>query len=515
MVGFRILKLPAVYAALGASISFYLYPLISGSSRGIVFLFPLLFLLAGLTAFLRVLTEAPFLFYAKTGTAGVPRPVREAGLLASAAVAGFCLGFSAGALAPSGPAPGLPPERVRAVSGILAEDPRSFNDGRGMGAVMLSRAAGEGGIRVSAGGKITVFFPPEVIPRLREFGRGCELFIEGGLVRSGSGAYAGSLLFRASAVHVTKPASGIEQIRTALRETVMGKFGPSSDKAAPVWGPLASALLLGVRDNLDSDLAAGFRNSGCAHVLALSGMHLALLSGVIAFFLRRFLGPRPAALAGGVFVIAYVFAAGAQASLVRAAIMYLLGAACVWGFLKRSALALLCIAFIIQLFFQSGAAASPSFILSYLALAGILTVGETVKALFRGRIPEIAGTSLAASVGAFIVTAPAVSYFFGILRPVGILAGLVIVPVVSVFMILVLAGLVLSFAAPALFSPVSQALTLLYRLLELMVSAAGRVPGFAAPYPAVLAGAFAAAALLACLQNRDSLKRNKIVSFAV
>jgi competence protein ComEC len=514
MVGSRIAKLPAVYAALGASISFYLYPRIAGSPYSVVILLPFFFLLAGITAFLRVLTEAPFLFFAGTGGAAVPRTLRETRLFVSAAVAGLCLGLSAGALTPSGPALGLPAEKITAVSGILAEDPRAFNDGRGMGAVALSRAAGEGGLRVSAKGKITVFFPAEVIPRLREFGRGCEVFIEGRLVQGGSGAYAGSPLFRASAVHVTKPASRIEQIRTALRETVMGKFGPSPDKAAPLWGPLASALLLGVRDNLDSDLSAGFRDSGCSHVLALSGMHLALLSGIIAFFLRRLLGPRLAALAGGVFVIAYVFVAGAQASLVRAAIMYLLGAACVWGFLKRDALALLCLAFIIQIFLQSGAGTSLSFILSYLALAGILTAGESVKELFRGRVPEIVGVSLAASIGAFIVTAPVVAFFFGTLQPVGVIAGLVIVPAASLFMILALAGLVLSFTAPLLFEPVSRVLTLLYRLLELMVSAAGKVPGFAAPYPAVLAAALAAGGLLVFMQNRDSAKRNKIAPFA-
>jgi competence protein ComEC len=409
---------------------------------------------------------------------------------------------------------------VTALSGVLVDDPRGFNDGRGMGAVMLDRAAGEGGLRVSASGKLTVFFSAEVIPRLREFGRGCEVFIEGKLVQSGGGPYPGGgtdgFLFRASAVYITKPASRVEQIRTAVRGTILDTFGPSPDKEAPVWGALASALLLGMRDNLDSALTAGFRTSGCSHVLALSGMHLALFSGIIALFLRRVLGIRLAALAGGLFIIVYVFVAGGQAPLVRAAIMYLLGAACLWGFLKRDALVLLSLSFIVQIFFQSGAGASISFILSYLALAGILTVGETVRELFRGRVPDSAGAGLAASIGAFIVTAPVVSLYFGALRPVGIAAGLVIVPVASLFMIIALAGLALSFVVPMVFEPLNLILTVLYRLLELMVSLAGKVPGFTTPYPlAVLAAALVVSGLLVYMQNRDSAKRNKIAPFAV
>jgi competence protein ComEC len=324
------------------------------------------------------------------------------------------------------------------------------------------------------------------------------------------------LLFRASAVHITKPASPLEQLRTGLRTDLLEKFSPeiNSEKTAPIWSGLAMALLLGVRDNLDSNLSKGFTEAGCSHVLSLSGMHLALLSAVVAFFLKRILGLKPAMIAGAVFIVFYVWLAGGQASLVRSAIMYFLGAACLWGFLKRDAFNLLCLAFVIQLIFQSEAGSSISFILSYLSLAGILTLGEALHGCFRGRIPEIIGAGFSASIGAFIVTSATVSLFFGILQPVGIIAGLIIVPLSSLFMILALGILIIVNIVPALFGVLDEVLTLVYRLIEYTVLFAGKVPGLAAPnpWPVLLISVFFAA-LIIIVQNRDAVYRSTIVPF--
>ncbi|GHU64688.1 hypothetical protein FACS189447_02060 [Spirochaetia bacterium] len=410
-------------------------------------------------------------------------------------------------MVPGSVSPGLPSETITAVSGILTEDPRQFNDDRGIGIVALKTTSAEGGLQASASGSLTVFFPAEVIPRLKEFGRGCEIYTEGRLIQADRG-----LLFRASAVYITKPASVPEQFRTGLRTALLKRFSPGSEP--PPWSGLAMALLLGVRDNLDSSLSKGFTEAGCSHVLSLSGMHLALLSGIIAFFLKRILGLKPAMLVGAVFIIFYVWLAGGQASLVRSAIMYFLGAACLWGFLKRDALNLLCLAFIIQLIFQSKAGASVSFILSYLSLAGILTLGEALHAWFRGRIPEIIGAGFSASIGAFIVTSTVVSLFFGALRPIGIIAGLIIVPLASLFMILSLGTIILVNIIPALFDPLNTVLTLVYRFIEYTVLFAGKIPGMAVPNPLpVLIISLILAVLIFILQNKDAVHRSTIVPF--
>jgi len=394
---------------------------------------------------------------------------------------------------------------------VLLEDPRSLQSGAGLGTLALRECAGEGGLRASARGNLTVFFPAESIPRLREFGRGCVIYADGTLSHGSRGP-----VFRAESVHIVKPAAGIEQYRTGLRMTLLEKFQNRQDMRddAPVWGGFASAMLLGMRDDLEAEFSRAFFNSGCAYLLALSGMHLAIISGVLAFLIRRPLGIRRASAVGALFIIFYVFIAGAQPSLVRAGIMYLIGTVAVWGLLRKKVLSLLGMAFVIQLVFQSGTGLSLSFMLSYLALAGMLTLGEAFHGLLRGRLPEILNRPLSASLGAFIATAPLVVSIFGSLKPIGIAAGLLLAPLSSLFMVVALAALAAAFLPLPLWSVFDFALTWLYRLLEFIVTLAGQVPGLSLSNTVpvlIVSGLVWLVVLLA--KKRDDVCRNSVASF--
>jgi competence protein ComEC len=295
---------------------------------------------------------------------------------------------------------------------------------------------------------------------------------------------------------------------------LLERFQSRQGSAAPVWGGLASALLLGVRDDLNVDLSEGFNSSGCAYILALSGMHLAIISGVLAFFLQRPLGIRWASLVGALLIVFYIFVAGSQPSLVRAGIMYLIGTFAIWGLLKRRPLSILSLAFIIQLLFQSESGISLGFQLSYLALLGILTLGGSIRSLFRGRLPELLSGSLSASLGAFIITTPILALYFGVLRPIGILMGLVLAPLCSLFMVLALAALVMSFLPLPLWNLFDFVLSLVYRFLEFLVSLTRPVPGIniSNPYPG-LAFVIIFWILILFLQKQDRLYRDSIASF--
>jgi competence protein ComEC len=243
-------------------------------------------------------------------------------------------------------------------------------------------------------------------------------------------------------------------------------------------------------------------------------MHLAIISGVLAFLLRRPLGIRWASLVGAIFIMVYVFVAGSQPSLVRAAIMYLIGVMALWGFLKKNTLSILSMAFILQLLLQSQTGISLSFILSYLAMAGILILGQALRCLLRGRLPEILSGSLSISLGAFIATSPVVALFFGSLRPIGILAGLIIVPLTTIFIVLSLIALIASFLPFPLWDALNFALTFIYRLMEYIVITAGRVPGFTITNPVpVLVFTIVLSLLILYIQKRDHVYRNSIASF--
>jgi competence protein ComEC len=503
---------PVLSAALGAALGYYgLAPLRGLLKPWTLWFFGGMLLFVLLLSLLRVLARCP------AGLLGSPRLhrlFRESGIHALALGAGLSLGLGAANAAGTGMALGLEQRKVLGIRGILRDDPRSVSGGRGMGYLELTGAAGAGGLRTSAGGTALVFFPADTLSRLQGFGRGCEVYVEGAFasppVPSGEAPP-----FRARSVHVLKPAPAPERFRTALRLRLIETFSRLSSGAGLLpYGSLSLALLLGVRDNLDTGLAQMYRDAGCSHVLALSGMHLAILSSVIAFFLRKPLGLRAAAVLGGLFIILYVLLVGPQPSLVRSALMYLLGTLAILGALPRRPLLLLALAFLLQIVQDPPSGYTISFILSYLALAGILILGEPIGELLRGRLPPAMAQGLAASLGAFIATGAVTAFFFGILRPVGILAGLVVVPLTTLFMIASLGVLALDFIAPFLTAPVSAFLSLVYASLEWLVSLAARGPAFPVPsLSRVLAASGAVLILLFLLKTRYIARRQRLAPF--
>jgi competence protein ComEC len=310
------------------------------------------------------------------------------------------------------------------------------------------------------------------------------VYLEGDFT-GGRAGETGPGMFRASAVHIMSPAPALERFRTGLRRNLVSRLSRPENRA---WGSLSLALLLGVRDNLDSAFARSYREAGISHVLALSGMHLAVLSGIIAFLFRRILGPKGAAVVGALFIGGYVFLVGSQPSLDRAAIMYLLGALAIVISLARNPGSLLNAAFLIQIALRPESGLSVSFMLSYLALWGILHLGLALTGLLRGRIPPALCEGLSASLGAFAATAAISAANFGILQPTGILSGLVVVPVTTLFMILSMGYLALDPVLPFLARPLGMGLSLLYKALDLLVGLSARAPGIVVGTPPASGG---------------------------
>jgi competence protein ComEC len=499
---------PVVSAAAGSSLGFYcLGRLYSLGLMGINGLLLLLLVPVAIICFLRVLVSFP-LPCGDDDKAGASAKIRITRLVSMNGLAfafGIALGLGAQSTANSAFSLGLPQEKISGLSGVLLEDPRVVSGGRGMASLSLAEVSANGGLRVSAKGEVPVFFPPEHTDRLREFGRGSRVFAEGNFRTGPMG-----LSFTADSLHVTKRAPHIERFRTALRNGLIGRFS----RGGEAWGGLALALLLGIRDNLESGLAGLYRDAGCSYVLALSGMHLAIIASLIALLLKKPLGRRMAAFTGIFIIAAYCLLVGPLPSLNRAALMYFLGVIALLGFLKRDAFSLLCMAFLVQITATPKAGFSLSFILSYLALAGILSVGQAIAKLLRGKIPNCVLSPLSASLGAFILTAGITAYYFGGLRPVGIVTGLVLVPLTTVFMIGSIAWLAIDFISPLVSGFMSQPLSILYRLMEKTVTIAAYLPGIETKRPlAVLALSLALTVFIMWFSSRQEAWKNKLPAF--
>lgn len=92
------------------------------------------------------------------------------------------------------------------------------------------------------------------------------------------------------------------------------------------YAGIESAMLLGDRSRFDGELYDAFRTAGVGHLLAVSGLHVALLCGVfLAGAKKRF--SRPRILLRAALVLFYMALTGFSASVQRAGLVFLLALA--------------------------------------------------------------------------------------------------------------------------------------------------------------------------------------------
>lgn len=89
---------------------------------------------------------------------------------------------------------------------------------------------------------------------------------------------------------------------------------------------LAAALLIGYRYDLDRDMVQAYTNAGVVHIIAISGMHLALIYASLLWVLQWWPPHRLSNLAKALIVISmlwgFALITGAAASILRAAVMF-------------------------------------------------------------------------------------------------------------------------------------------------------------------------------------------------
>jgi competence protein ComEC len=84
---------------------------------------------------------------------------------------------------------------------------------------------------------------------------------------------------------------------------------------------LLAGILLGVDSGLSGPLEQAFKNTGTAHIIAISGFNIAIIAAIFIKLFSRILGPRVGAVVAVLGIGFYTFLVGANAAVVRAALM--------------------------------------------------------------------------------------------------------------------------------------------------------------------------------------------------
>ncbi len=222
---------------------------------------------------------------------------------------------------------------------------------------------------------------------------------------------------------------------------------------------LLAGILLGVDTGLSQPLQQAFKDTGTAHVIAISGFNIAIIAGIFIFLFSRLLGPRRGAILAVLGIAFYTFLVGAGPAVVRAALMGTLSIFAVQ--VGRRQLGLNTLGFVAALM----AAWNPYYLwdvgfqLSFFATLGLIVYGEPFQSAtekFQARYLPPTNAARTAGVLAGLVlltlaaqltTIPIMAYHFQQISLVSFLANPFILPAQPAVMVLgglaVIAGTVL------------------------------------------------------------------------
>lgn len=262
-------------------------------------------------------------------------------------------------------------------------------------------------------------------------------------------------------VTVTPPARAAARLRGRLRLGILASFRRMGEPA----GGLAAGLLLGERSALDPGLLKLMRRAGAMHLLALSGMHLAILAALLGAILFPLLGRLSAAVAA-LLLVFYFWIVGPIPSLLRALLMFSLGAIVKLRGARIDARTLLAAALLIGLVAAPELATGVGWRLSTLALLGILWFGLPLWGRGLSLPPRRLWSLFSVSFGAFLLTTPVSLELFGEAYPASILSSMLLTPVVLIVIWFSLLSAPLLSILPSLTLPLGSAGASLYHLLE-------------------------------------------------
>ncbi len=238
-------------------------------------------------------------------------------------------------------------------------------------------------------------------------------------------------------------------------------------------GALAQAILLGKRENIPPSLTGVFSRTGTAHLLAISGLHLSTIMGMLLSMAAALFGRRWSIHILVAFLVLwlYVVFTGMRPPVVRGAIMgsmYL--TAEILG-RQRSGATALCFAAAVMLGLEPLLLWDASFQLSFLAMAGLIFISPPLRYLGRKhmgsdyetpsglrKLGTFTTDTIAVTISAVAATWPVIAYHFGLVSFTGLPATF--------------------FALPAL--PFIIVISLLVCIAGVMVPVAGQVLAWAA-----------------------------------
>jgi competence protein ComEC len=220
---------------------------------------------------------------------------------------------------------------------------------------------------------------------------------------------------------------------------------------------LLAGILLGDDNGLPADLQQAYRNTGTAHIIAISGFNITIIAGLFILLFSRLLGRRRGAILAVLGILLYTVLVGATASVVRAAIMGTLAIFARQLGRRQNGLNTLAFTAALMAMINPLVLWDVGFQLSFAATLGLILyaqpfedwaerlVSRFVKPEKARKVASLVSATLLFTLAAQLTTLPIMAYHFGRISLVSLIANPFILPAQPAVMVLSGLALLLSF----------------------------------------------------------------------
>ncbi|MEO5782021.1 MAG: ComEC/Rec2 family competence protein [Ginsengibacter sp.] len=203
---------------------------------------------------------------------------------------------------------------------------------------------------------------------------------------------------------------------------------------------IAEALLIGYTQDLDKDLVQAYSNTGVVHIIAISGMHLALIYVMLVWIFNKIPIIKRSKIIKVIFILSclwlFSLLTGGAASILRAAVMFsciVIGEnfarkSSIYNSLAASAFILLC--------YNSYFLWDVGFQLSYLAVLSIIIFQKPIYHLLyvKNKWLDKLWALVSVSLAAQIFTFPVCLYYFHQFPTIFLITNIIMVPLSTVIL---------------------------------------------------------------------------------
>jgi len=237
----------------------------------------------------------------------------------------------------------------------------------------------------------------------------------------------------------TNSRSSFWQLIFSAREYVLGVLRRSVTTGKDELG-IAEALLIGYTNDLDKDLVQAYSNTGVVHIIAISGMHLALIYVLLVWLFAKIPLINKSKLLQLILILTclwlFSILTGASPSVLRAAVMFSFIAigktwfkqASIYNSLAASAFVLLC--------YNPYYLWAVGFQLSYLAVLGIVIFQKPIYNCFyiKNKWFDKTWQLISVSTAAQLLTFPVCIYYFHQFPNLFLVSNLIAVPLSAIIL---------------------------------------------------------------------------------